>query len=288
MAGESADSCTGTQAYSLAGLILEFIIYSEALQKHPFGAATDINTGAYLILFLSSCTGLVKNWKRGSRIFVIGNVTLFSLATFDTCIKIYTIVYAHGHPSVAGEAVACALQRWGRWDTFTTAVNLNIAIWIMDILVIYRCFIIWGSSWPVIILPCILLSASIGINSMLLCWFAYPTKLDHLLPAVKVMLHMCYPVSFAVNFLTTGLIAFAILRQHHKSTVTGITFATGFSLFYVARVVVESALIYTLQILVLSILHQLKHPAVIIFQCTLTPSVGSFDIFVDGCAYRGC
>ncbi|RXW18461.1 hypothetical protein EST38_g7387 [Candolleomyces aberdarensis] len=262
MAGGSADSCTGTQVYSLVGLILEFIIYS-----------------AYLILFLGSCAGLVKNWKRGSRVFVIGNVVLFSLATFDTCIKIYTIVYAHGHPSVAGEAVTCALQRWGRWDTFTTAVTLNIVIWIMDILVIYRCFIIWGSSWSVIILPCILLSGSIAINSTILSWFAHPDELNHLLPAIKIMLHMCYPVSFAVNFLTTGLIAFAILRQHHKSTATGINFATGFSLFYVARVIIESALIYTLQILVLSILHQLKHPAVIIFQCTLTPSVGAYSQF---------
>jgi hypothetical protein len=88
---------------------------------------------------------------------VIGSVTLFSLITFDTCsldstirhntsltcsvipaVKIYTLVGAHGHPSVNGEALACALQRWGRWDTFTTAVDLNLVIWIMDILVVRK------------------------------------------------------------------------------------------------------------------------------------------------------
>jgi hypothetical protein len=82
-------------------------------------------------------------------------------------------------------------------------------------------------------------------------------------------------MSFAINFLTTSLIAYAILRQHFKSAMTGIHFATGFSRVWVARVVAESALVYTLQVLVLSILHQIKHPTVIIFQCTLAPSVGA-------------
>jgi hypothetical protein len=83
-------------------------------------------------------------------------------------------------------------------------------------------------------------------------------------------------MSFAINFLTTSLIAYAILRQHFKSAMTGIHFATGFSRVWVARVVAESALVvYTLQVLVLSILHQIKHPTVIIFQCTLAPGGGA-------------
>jgi hypothetical protein len=47
-------------------------------------------------------------------------------------------VYAHDHPLVEGESLACSLQRWGRWDTFTAAVDLNLAIWIMDILLVSR------------------------------------------------------------------------------------------------------------------------------------------------------
>ena len=86
-------------------------------------------------------------------------------------------------------------------------------------------------------------------------------------------------MSFAINLLTTGLIAYAILRQHFQSVGTGARVATGFSLVYVARVVVESALVYTLQMLCLSILHQIKHPAVAIFQYTLSPSVGASSLF---------
>jgi hypothetical protein len=81
-------------------------------------------------------------------------------------------------------------------------------------------------------------------------------------------------MSFATNLLTTGLIAYAILRQHFQSVGTGARLATEFSLVYVARVVVESALVYTLQMLCLSIVYQFKHPTVAIFQNTLTPSVG--------------
>ena len=88
-------------------------------------------------------------------------------------------------------------------------------------------------------------------------------------------------MSFAINVLTTSLIAYAILRQHFESAATGIRFAAGFSLIYVARVVVESALIYTLQMLVLSILHQLGHPSIIIFQTTCTPSIGVLSRFIS-------
>ena len=72
---------------------------------------------------------------------------LFQPQSFDSmtlicllilAIKIYTLVYAHSHPLVEGESLACALQRWGHWDTFTTAVDLNLAIWIMDILLVSR------------------------------------------------------------------------------------------------------------------------------------------------------
>jgi hypothetical protein len=86
-------------------------------------------------------------------------------------------------------------------------------------------------------------------------------------------------MSFAINFLTTSLIAYAILRQHFESVETGITFASGFSLVYVVRVVVENALIYTLQMLVISILYELKHPSIIVFQTTCTPSIGALFQF---------
>ena len=84
-------------------------------------------------------------------------------------------------------------------------------------------------------------------------------------------------MSFAINLLTTGLVAYAILRQHFQSVGAGARAASGFSLVYVARVVVESALVYTLQMLCLSIVYQFMHPTVAIFQNTLAPSVGALS-----------
>jgi hypothetical protein len=139
-------------------------------------------------------------------------------------------------------------------------------------------------------LPCILLNASISeylrafedknsprilaINSTILCWFSHP-ELDYLRPTATILLHLSYPVNFSLNVLTTSLIAYAILRQHFESVEAGMSFASGFSLVYVVRVVVESALIYTLQMLVLLILYELKHPSIIIFQTTCMPSIGA-------------
>jgi hypothetical protein len=85
-------------------------------------------------------------------------------------------------------------------------------------------------------------------------------------------------MSFAINLLTTGLVAYAILRQHFRSVGAGARVASGFSLVHVARVVVESALVYALQMLCLSIVVQFKHPTMNIFQNTLVPSAGALSV----------
>src|SRR4051794_8715820 len=62
-----------------------------------------------------------------------------------------------------------------------------------------------------------------------------------------------YPINLAQNTLTTGLITFKIYQQHRRSSAAGVR-APGLSLVDIMRIFVESALLYTIECLLLIIL----------------------------------
>jgi hypothetical protein len=108
------------------------------------------------------------------------------------------------------------------WDNYTHTVMNAIMTWIADALVIYRCYIIWGSSpyqRHVIILPVLLLLAAMGVNTALMVWFGHPFSSYE---EIKVVLNLNYPLFFAQDVTTTGLIAYRIIKQHRKSKAAGI------------------------------------------------------------------
>jgi len=90
-------------------------------------------------------------------------------------------------------------------------------------------------------------------------------------PAIDVT----YPLIFAQNVLTTSLIAWKIWKQHRESAGAGLVdHGTAPTLMRVIRVIVESAALYTLQLLIVIILYFSGHPAQWILQLTIFPSMG--------------
>ena len=83
-----------------------------------------------------------------------------------------------------------------------------------------------------------------------------------------------YPFAFAQNTITTGMIAFKIWRQHRSSTELGVLNHSPLDLIGVMRIVIESAMIYTFQLLILIILFPVHHNAQLIVQCAIVPSIG--------------
>ncbi|TEB38131.1 hypothetical protein FA13DRAFT_1725768 [Coprinellus micaceus] len=133
------------------------------------------------------------------------------------------------------------------WDNYTHTVMNAIMTWIADALVIYRCYIIWGSSpyqRHVIILPVLLLLAAMGVNTALMVWFGHPFSSYE---EIKVVLNLNYPLFFAQNVTTTGLIA-----SKAAGILTGhIGAQNRTSLLTIARIIVESAALYTFEIALL-------------------------------------
>lgn len=83
--------------------------------------------------------------------------------------------------------------------------------------------------------------------------------------ALITWVNVLYLANLAQNILTTGLIVFKILHQHHISSAAGIRSADSrLRLTHVVRILIESALVYTIQLLILIILCLRRHNAQVV------------------------
>jgi hypothetical protein len=119
--------------------------------------------------------------------------------------------------------------------------------------------------------------------SLLLVWFRHPTALafSQALP----LLNMVYPINITQSLLTTGLITFKIWRQYILSRSAGLyAGGSGTGLLTIIRIIVESAMIFALQQLLLCVLYYVDSPAQYIFHGTMVPSIGEpYFPVVRGC-----
>jgi len=202
---------------------------------------------------------------------------MFLLATAHMVVNLYRFIRGfvlHLNP----EGPFFYFFDFSRWDNVTHNAMLCIMTWLGDGLVIYRCYVIWDRKLWVTILPVILLILSISSNTALLFWFTHPGS--QRLSDVLQLMATVYPFAFAQNTITTGMIAFKIWRQHRASTVLGVTSNSPLDLLGVMRIIVESAMIYTLQLLILIILFPLHHNAQLIVQCAVIPSIGIVFVLI--------
>ncbi|TEB25108.1 hypothetical protein FA13DRAFT_1738740 [Coprinellus micaceus] len=155
------------------------------------------------------------------------------------------------------------------WDAISNPILMGFQIWVGDALAIYRCYIIWGHNFWVIVVPVLLAAAAVGVNLTLYSWFPKPwTPYEKLIGVINAG----YPLAFAQNVLTTSLIAWKIWRQHCASQQSGLKAANNISLIQVIRIIVESAMVYTLQVFILNVLF--------VFQSITVPAAGIVFVLI--------
>ncbi|KAF6749056.1 hypothetical protein DFP72DRAFT_548225 [Ephemerocybe angulata] len=257
MAGEDA-ATLNAQMYMLVGFWLEAMIY-----------------GAYAILFIASVVISLKGRKRGasfSPIFFFSTISMFIMITVYTFINLYRGIRAFALTVVPPNPIAY-YSDFSQWDNYAFAVIVTMLVWHADALVIYRCFIIWSRNFWVVLVPGLLLLLSFAVNTITLTAFKHPDAVP--LSTVTIFLSMVYPVNLAQNILTTGLISYRIWSQHRKAHSTGLMrVSASMPLLTVIRIIIESALIFTVQQILLLILLELNHTAQVILHATLVPSIG--------------
>lgn len=98
------------------------------------------------------------------------------------------------------------------------------------------------------------------------------------LETIRPILNTTFPLHLAQNVLTTGLITYKIWTKHVETKRAGMqtaSTAAGLNLIGVIRIVIESAAVYTLQMVLAVILQLIDHPARVLLQHCLIPSTGT-------------
>lgn len=205
-----------------------------------------------------------------SKIFFGSLLLMFIIASFHLFMQTYRMMRAYGWLLGPDGTPLSYIQLLG-WDSSVPLVLMAIMIWVGDALVIYRCYIIWGNNYYVIVIPALLaLTGMAGQIALFVWWKAQFTTYAGIEPLVN----MTYPINFTQNILTTGLIAFKIIKQHRLSRQSGLQVTSRVSLLHIARIMVESAALYTLELLLCIILNLADHPLQFVIQSALVPSIG--------------
>ncbi|KAF5327273.1 hypothetical protein D9619_004247 [Psilocybe cf. subviscida] len=186
---------------------------------------------------------------------------------------IFSGVRFYNSTYLAPEGTMAYLPDPNHWEFLGLIILVCIQTWLGDILVIYRCYFVWDNNLWLISVPVFLLLGTIGINVFVLYWFRHPAVLT--LESGIHVLRSIYPLAFAQNFLTTALIILKIFLQHQASRKAGaINIGSSLGLIRIMRIVIESAAIYTIQILVLNILYFRNDNFQYVIQPAIIPSIG--------------
>ncbi|KAF9465436.1 hypothetical protein BDZ94DRAFT_1214614 [Collybia nuda] len=231
--------------------------------------------GIYTCLFFESLYIMFKKRKArtcSGKVFLVAILLMYIIATVDIALNLYRMIQAYIWLRDSVGPVFYLLDM-RRWDNIAHNLNLCFMTWLGDALVIYRCFIIWNRSYLVILVPSLLLIFSIAVNVVIMFWLTHPFSVSFM--GLITWMDMVYPVNLAQNILTTGLIAFKILYQHRISTAAGVRRAgSRLRLIHIVRILVESAMVYTFQVLILMILYFRLHNAQFIVQYAIIPTIG--------------
>ncbi|TFK21959.1 hypothetical protein FA15DRAFT_644784 [Coprinopsis marcescibilis] len=236
--------------------------------------------GIYAILFFGSVylmtrAGQLQTMRQNtaSMVFFTSMFSMFTVSTIYFGINMHRFVqaYALGASPIPSQPIYY-FRMFGTWDNFSFPVLANIMVTHADILVIYRCFIVWKRNYYVIIVPILLMLLGISTNIIVMVWLHNPNNIPF--ETAHPFFAMIYPVNLAQNILTTGLIIFKIWRQHMQSQAIGVIVTSRVNMVTVVRIIVESAVIYTIQQMVLVILYSINHPAQLLLHGTVIPTVG--------------
>ena len=118
------------------------------------------------------------------------------------------------------------------------------------------------------------LYVALGVNIYTLLWFSHP--LDFGKKSEIMSLNAIYPLSLAQNVITTGLITLKIWTQHRQSSASGVVDRSSrLSLIKIIRIIIESAMVYTIQLCILIVLYFLNDTFQYIVQAAIVPSIGA-------------
>ncbi|TFK24501.1 hypothetical protein FA15DRAFT_704486 [Coprinopsis marcescibilis] len=233
--------------------------------------------GIYAVLLVITMPVMVQRARRTSWIFVYATAHLFVAITLYTIMALYSSTKAFGMHLAGSSPPIEHYKAYSRWDNVAQSLLTDWAVCSADVVIIYRCYLIWERRLLVIAVPALLLLLNLTVAVVQNTFWID----SELIPYDQAMpfFNMLFPVNLSQNCLTTGLISYQIWRQHRQSRAAGVL-SDGISLFTVMRIVIESASIYTAQFLLMMILWYTGNRSHVLFHGTLLPSIGIVFLLV--------
>ncbi|KAG2342677.1 hypothetical protein BDR05DRAFT_912666 [Suillus weaverae] len=214
--------------------------------------------GVYCVLFVTSIVILTKRYRAPSRVIWVAHCLLFltSTAHFALVFNYFYIALEHAPFSEFGNETPALI-----------GANLlsSVADLIGDLLLLYRCWYVWGNNFYMIILP--LLTALGGFG----CILPIPSLVLSINPTSPVPPTEIVPLTIAgyalplcTNIMVTGLIAgrlwhmsrIPIIDEHGKPAL--LTIAAGGRAM---MLIIESGALYTVTQLIFVVLVAIGNPA---------------------------
>ncbi|TFK67530.1 hypothetical protein BDN72DRAFT_92685 [Pluteus cervinus] len=234
----------GLQPYGVASIWAETLLY-----------------GVYVTLFCQSAFisfGRLSIRSLSAGIFTWASLFIYVLASVHIALALYCLLQDSVCLAGTPEGTTDFFE-FERWERFLFNFISTVVEWITELLLIFRCYILWGQNVYIILPSCIVFVASVGVNIAVYHWWV---KNGVIGPGLaKLALNSLLPLGFVQTIGTTGLIAFRIIHQHQESRASGIQSSRyRLSFFRVGRVMVDSAVLSGAQFTAAMILYAMNHP----------------------------
>ncbi|KAJ7101442.1 hypothetical protein B0H15DRAFT_927222 [Mycena belliarum] len=214
-----------------------------------------IGYGVNLVLFMVAITVLVRRNPTASKMPIFAVTCLmFSLCTVHFSLNfhnVYTGLMVHPRPHISEETplLAGADMIFAITDFFS------------QLILIYRCYIVWGKTVWIIILPVLVAFASVacGVGLIGLVLSIDPTAPQT--PAAIVPVgDAAFAMSLILNFSTSMLIVGRIWYMSRQSRIQGVAHHKT-SVQSAMEIVIESGLLFLAAQFVFVVLFAIAHPA---------------------------
>ncbi|KAG2361901.1 hypothetical protein BDR07DRAFT_1358347 [Suillus spraguei] len=214
--------------------------------------------GVYCVLFITSVIILIKRYRVSNRVIWVANCLLFTASTAH-----FALMFNHFYITLEN----APFSEFGNETPVLMGANLMISVVdvIGDLLLLYRCWLVWGKNFYVIILP--LLTALGGFG----CILPIPSLLLSIdptspVPPIKIvpLTIAGYALPLCTNIMVTVLIAgrlwhisrIPIVDEHGKPVILKI--ATGGRPM---MLIIESGALYMVTQLIFVVLVAVRNPA---------------------------
>ncbi|KAJ6615589.1 hypothetical protein B0H10DRAFT_55468 [Mycena sp. CBHHK59/15] len=224
--------------------VVEFQLLSQLLQAIFFGIYA-VTLGFCLKALLRT----QNRWKRATEInrpMLVVTLVMGCVATFDTCLTFAINVNALALYDGPGGPKA-AFDNTSGWMDIMGSADVIIQTVLGDVMLIYRCWIVYGRSWLVIACPVLLAIAGLVCIGMSIYLEVTLPAASQFASPYKQVVTSTWALTICINVITTSLIVVRIWRadRKHSQLFCESTRPNKNTYHNARRIIIESGLMYT-------------------------------------------